>query len=243
MSENNQAPELQVTNPLQAASEIFYKPRGVFDALAVKDNWSWIAFAIIAVVMFLPPVFYFSLVDFEWWKNATFATAMEDMAPAEIDALMAQTQLGLTKWSTAIGTVIGMVVWFLIVAFYFSLVTKNDEKSVQGFTDWYGAMWWISMPMVVNSLVALLIISMQTAGSEIAQGVLSPLSLAYILNVEMASPWFNLLTSVSLPALWSIWLGKICVQAWTQFSANKCLLISAIPSLIVWSLSLVFIII
>jgi hypothetical protein len=31
---NNRQPELRVTNPIQAASEIFYKPKDVFDALA-----------------------------------------------------------------------------------------------------------------------------------------------------------------------------------------------------------------
>lgn len=234
--------ELQVTNPLQAASEIFYKPKGVFEALAIKDNWSWVPFIILTLVSMLPPFLYFSLVDFEWWKNITFAEAMQDMAPAQIEAQMEATKLGVTKWATAIGGILGMVIIFLIIGFYFSLVTKNDEKSVQGFTDWYGALWWMYMPLIVNALVSLLILSTYSSGSEISQNVLTPLSLAFVFDAQASDPAFNLLTSISIASLWTIWLGKICVQSWTNFSANKSLLVSAIPSLFFWTISSIFLI-
>ncbi len=240
--ELNDTTELQVTNPLQAASEIFYKPKGVFEALAVKDNWSWIPFIIIAVVSMFPAFLYFSLVDFEWWRNVTFAEAMQDMTPAQIDAQMEATKLGVTKWATALGSVFGMVIIFLIIGFYFSLVTKNDEKSVHGFTDWYGALWWMYMPLVVNALISLLILSTYSSGSEISQSVLTPLSLAFLFGTQSSEPAFNLLSSISITSFWTIWLGKICVQTWTNFSANKSLLVSAMPSLFFWVVSLIFLI-
>ena len=60
---------LSVTNPFQAASEIFYKPTQVFEAISVKDNWSWIPFIIVTAVAILPLYLYFNLVDFEWYRG------------------------------------------------------------------------------------------------------------------------------------------------------------------------------
>lgn len=232
--------ELNVSNPIQAASEIFYKPKGVFDALAVKDNWSWIPFILLAIIMSLPAYLYFGIVDFEWWRDITINISMPDASPAEKKNVIPMYQQGATQWTSAIFSVVGPILVFLILALYYTLVTRNDNKSVQGFTDWYGAMWWISMPVLINSLVALLIIAMHDKGVELSTAVLSPLSVAYLLGIEMSSAWFNFFNAVRLDSIWSVYLAMVCVRSWTNFTATKSLIVAIIPTAFIWSLIAIF---
>ncbi|MDT0593931.1 Yip1 family protein [Glaciecola petra] len=232
--------ELSVSNPIQAASEIFYKPKGVFDALAVKDNWSWVPFILLAVVMSLPAYLYFGVVDFEWWRDITINTSMPDASPAEKKNVMSMYQQGSTQLTSMIFSVIAPILINLILALYYTLVTRNDNKSVQGYTDWYGAMWWMSMPVLINSLVALLIIAMHDKGTELSTAVLAPLSVAYLMGIEMSSNWFNFFNGVRLDVIWTIYLSMTCVRSWTNFSANKSLIVAIIPTAFIWLLFAIF---
>jgi hypothetical protein len=240
MQENKQMTKVEVNNPIQAASEIFYKPMSVFLALSVKDNWSWIPFILIMVILFIPPYLYFGLVDFNWWLDVAIMPNFEDMPPSQQENMLAQyspTQMQLTA---GLSSSLLLALIYAIKAFYFSMMTRNDEKSVQGFTDWYGAMWWIAMPMLSNALISLILLTLQEPGAQISGAILAPLSLAFILGIDMASPWFNLLVDLRLDVLWSIWLGYVCVKSWTHFSQTKALITACIPATVIWIFLIVF---
>ncbi len=239
MQEKSQPPTLQVSNPMQAASEIFYNPRPVFNALGVRNNWSWVPFIILSIILFIPPYLYFGIVDFDWWLQTSIVPNLEDLTPALQESTLAQYSPNTMQLTTGLFSVLSLVLMFLIFAFYLSMMTRNDEKSVHGFTDWYGACWWIAMPAIVNALIALVLLTLQDSGAQMSITILSPLSLAYMFGTEASSPWFNLLTSVRLDSIWSIALGAICLMSWTAFSQTKAIIISLIPSLLVWVLALV----
>ncbi len=242
VEEQAETKHLQVTNPLQAASEIFYKPKGVFEALALKDNWSWIPFLLLSAVLFLPPYLYFSLVDFDWWREILVNKQLPDASPAERDNMGSFIQIGQMQWTYALGAALGPIIFHGIIGFYYSFFTRNDEKSVHGFTDWYGAMWWIAMPTLVNSLISLILLSLSEAGGQIETAIIAPLSLAYIFGVSISSQWFDLLVSIRLDFIWSVYLGALLLTTWTNFTFLKSLLIAAIPSLVIWTISLVVLI-
>jgi hypothetical protein len=238
MQEDAQKPKLQVTNPIQAASEIFYKPKAVFEALSVKDNWSWIPFILLAVILFLPPYLYFSIVDFDWWLDSAVMPSLENLSPVEQENRLAMYSPAQTQLTSALSPAIGMIVIYAIKAFYFSMMTKNDTKSVHGFTDWYGAMLWIAMPMLVSSLIALLLLTFQESGAQLSGAILYPLSLAFLFNIDMASAIFPLLSSVSVDSIWIIFLGYTCVRTWTNFSQNRAIVVAIIPALLTWSIGI-----
>ncbi|WP_395342339.1 YIP1 family protein [Ningiella sp. W23] len=233
-------PELEVTNPIQAASEIFYKPTAVFDAIAVKDNWSWIPFLLVVITAAIPAYLYFNIVDFDWYKNAVALAQNPEGSPAEIEAFANYMELGSTQIITALSVAIGFPIIMAILAGYFTLCTRNDEKSVHGYTDWYGAMWWMSMPTVINSLLACIVLAMQDPGAQISQAVLAPLSVAFVIGAEIGDKWINLLTGIAIHSFWGIFLGMVCLRSWTNFSQSKALIIAIIPSLLLWGLTIAF---
>lgn len=232
---------LSVTNPFQAASEIFYKPTQVFEAISVKDNWSWIPFVIVTAVAILPLYLYFNLVDFEWYRGIIAKMQLPEGSPAELEAFSNAMDFGTTQMFTLVSIGVGLPIIMAILAGYFTLWTRNDEKSLHGFTDWYGATWWMAMPSVINALFACLYMATVDAGTQLNQAALAPLSLAFVMGTEMTSSWHGLLSSVRIDVIWTILLGAICLNVWTNFSFTKSVIVSAIPNLLIWLVTLIFV--
>lgn len=230
MQENKPKPIIVLSNPIQAASEIFYKPTQVFNALSVRDNWSWIPFLFVAIILFIPPYLYFGLVDFNWWLDTAVLPSLDDMPPSQQENMLAQYTPATMQLTMGLSSSLLLVLIYAVKAFYFSMMTRNDEKSVQGFTDWYGAMWWMAMPMLVNALLSLVLLTIQAPGAQVSSAILAPLSVAFILGLDMASPWYSLLVDLRLDVLWSIWLGFICINSWTHFTQTKALIIAIAPT-------------
>lgn len=239
MSDQQMNESNPVNNPIQAASEIFYKPTAVFDALSVKDNWSWIPFILIAFIISIPSYLYFGIVDFDWWLNTAYLPQLEDMTPAQQDQTIAMLSPAQMQLTTSIFSVVGAIVVFAILALYFSVVSRNDDKSVQGFTDWYGAMWWTAMPGLFSGLIALVLLTLQDPGAQINASIVAPLSLAFLSGAEMDSDYFNVLLSLRLDSIWGIALTAICIMSWTNFSKIKAIVVALIPSLILIGISII----
>ncbi|WP_018984482.1 Yip1 family protein [Salinimonas chungwhensis] len=223
-----------VSNPIQACNNIFFKPRGVFQALAHKNNWSWIPFILIVAAAMVTNYLYFSMVDFEWFVERTIA-GMGDVSPAEIEQARSMQKLQFYKISALVGPVIAMPLFNAIVALYLHLTTKSDEKNVQGYTDWYGMTWWIMMPMLVTSLVALILMALAD-NHQISLNILQPLSLAYVLSVDMNSPWLSLAQAASPITLWTIYLAIVGITQWTSFSSKTAAVIAIAPYAIIYGI-------
>jgi hypothetical protein len=240
MHDENPANKIELSNPIQAASEIFYKPLSVFNTLGVKENWSWIPFVLVTVILFIPPYLYFGLVDFDWWLDVAMMPNFEDMAPTQQENMLAQYNPAQMQWTGGLSSSVILIFIFAIKAFYFSMMTRDDEKSVQGFTDWYGAAWWMAMPALVNALVSLILLTLNDPGAQVSTAVLAPLSLAFILDTDMASPWFSLFVDLRIDVLWSMFLGYVCVKSWTHFSQTRAIIVAIIPGAVYWVILSIF---
>ncbi|WP_371192868.1 YIP1 family protein [Glaciecola sp. SC05] len=231
---------LTVSNPLQAASEIFYHPRAVFNALSVKDNWSWIPFILVLAVSAVPVYLHFNIVDFEWYRVALATMQSPEGSPAEIEALSNNITFGMTQLITLLSIALGVPIFMVLLAGYFTLWTRNDEKSIHGFTDWYGATWWMAMPSIINALLACLYLMTQEAGTEISQSALAPLSVAFAFGTEMTDKWYGMLSSIRLDTFWTMMLAAICLNSWTNFSMTKAIVVAAIPNTLIWTLTFLY---
>jgi len=233
-----QTPTNQISSPFTAITEVFYNPRAVFDTLSVKDNWSWIPFILIVAVSLIPGYLYFNTVDFSWYAQTSAMMALPEGSPAEIEAIANTMTVGLLSTTTLISVPLGLIIVVAILGGYYTLWTRNDEKSVHGFTDWYGAMWWIMMPTLISSVLACLYIAMQPVGSQIAQSAMAPLSLSFILGLDMTNTWYALLESIRLDTFWSMALAVYCLKSWTNFSTAKSIIVALIPNAVIWAIVL-----
>ncbi|WP_427397631.1 YIP1 family protein [Glaciecola sp. 1036] len=231
--------ELSVTNPLQAASEVFYKPKAVFTAVGKVNGWSWVPFILVIVMGILPVYLYYHVVDLSWLVNQMALAANPDGSPAEIENYKRQMPENFYVYSYFVIPIFISLIT-AIFAGYFTFVTRNDETNVQGFTDWYGAMWWIYMPTIINSFFACLLLALQEQNVQVNTAIMAPLSMAYIFGLDMTSEAFNFLSNIRLDSLWSILLSAYCVNTWTSFNFKKSMIIALIPYAVIWGIPFLF---
>ena len=232
----------QVTNPIQACNDIFFRPAAVFEALKTHNNWSWLPFIIVSILAILPNYLYFSSVDPTWYTEyvSTTHADFQDLSPAEIDTIMQFQQPDTLALWGGIGGIVGLIIINAIVAVYYNLVTRSDEENVMGFTDWYGATWWMAMPIVIGSLASVLAILLTNNAGQIELQAISATSLAFIFGVGIDSHWFNFLNAIRIETFLSIYIAACAIGTWTRFTFQKSVLLAAIPTIVVYGLSLIY---
>ena len=221
-----------VTNPIQALSEIFYKPAEVFDALNVKHNWSWIPFILVILLAVTPTYLYFGFVDFDWYEDLIISLSAADTSPNEQQLMRDSMSPGAMQIFAVVSGIIVPVIFSAIVATYLNLVTKNDEQNTNGFTDWYGFTWWTSLPTLFNGFIAILLIVM-ASDHQLTPNSLYPLSIVYILNIGLDSDWIQWAQMINIPAIWGIYLTGVGITRWTSIQGTKAYLIAAAPYLVI----------
>lgn len=227
-----------VSNPFQACFNIVLKPNGVFAKLRNTDNWSWVPFLLVTSVAILPALLYFSHVDIEWYRNLIVETSAANVSPAEQNALRQTLNKELLLWSSVFGITLSLIISNVILALYLQFCAKADEECVQGFTDWYGFCWWLSLPTVLVSLLGVLAITLSQS-SQMSPIIITPSSLAYIFSIEMDSAWHSLSQSIRLEHFWSMYLTTVGLSQWTQLSQRRIAIIAIAPYTLIWSIWLI----
>jgi hypothetical protein len=225
----------QVSHPLQAMRDIFVKPNQVFATISDTHNWSWIPFICIAFMGMLPIYMYFNFVDFSWYTELMVQAMAGDLSPAEQNIfrnVMADQAQSL--WAGVFGSIFILLITHAILAFYLNIVTKADEDCVQGYTDWYGFSWWVSMPVIVSSLMGIIIVFM-AQDNQLSPLSIAPTSLAFIFSVEMDSLWASLMQSIRLESIWVMYLTVVGLSQWTQLPTKKTYFIAITPYVLIWA--------
>lgn len=223
----------EVSNPIQACSDIFFKPNGVFAATNVNHNWSWLPFIAVIVITVLPAYMYFNFVDFEWYTDLIVNSTYADVSPNEQDMIRQNMTRDSVLLFSFVGAFVGYIVLNSLLAIYLNLSTKSDEDSLHGFTDWFGFTWWVSMPSLVSAVLALLMLTLAES-NQLDPASLSPTSLAYWAGLDVGSQWYALAQSIRLESFWSMYLIAVGISQWTNIRGNKTYIIGIAPYAFIW---------
>jgi hypothetical protein len=225
------------SNAFKACVDILVSPKEGFDTVKGKKHWAWCPFTLIIACSAGMFLYYFSVVDFDWLVDQILSQG--DLSEAELEAsagFMSQTRM---TWSTTLGGVIGLIVANAIMAVYFNLVTNVLQPSEVSFTGWYGFSWWISMPLVVSSSLGILVILFSSSGL-VSMEDLAPAGLGFL--VDKSHSWFSLWNSITVFSLWSVYLCTVGLKSWLAIDANRALYVAVAPSVIIygiWSLYII----
>lgn len=225
----------QVSNPFQAMTDIVTKPNRVFATINDIHNWSWIPFLFIAVIGAIPIYLYFNFVDINWYNETMVQSIAGQLSPAEQSAMRnAMADQAQSLWTGVFGSVFMVILSNAILALYLNIVTKADEECVQTYTDWYGFTWWVSVPAIASSLIAIIIVLLAQS-TQLSPVSMAPTSLAFIFSVEMTSPWSALMQSIRLESVWVMYLISVGLSQWTNLSAKRNYTIAIAPYLLIWA--------
>jgi hypothetical protein len=217
-----------ISNPFSASLNVLFKPNGVFSLLPEKQNWSWVPFLLVVMSAVLALYLYYSMIDYEWYIDL-----MTSNSPPEIKMMMQSTNADQMRITSSFAILISTLVSAAVFAIYLNIVTKIDPNNIYGFTDWYGFSWWVSMPVVVSNIISLALI-LTFADAQMTPNVLYPLSFAFMFDTNAGSEWLNLLQSIGLSTLWSIYLMAVGISRWINISTQKAFLIASLPFAVIW---------
>lgn len=222
-----------VVHPIQACREVFLRPNRVFATLLLKNNWSWFPFLLVMAMALLPSYLYFNFVDFEWYKELIINTNYADISPSEQQNIRLHLDKNQVTSFAFISGGLGYVILNAILAAYLYMSCRSDEDNVQGFSDWYGFSWWVSMPSVLAGLLTVLTILLAN-DNQLSYADTSPTALSYWLGTDIASNWFTYLQTIRLENFWSIYLIAVGISQWTRFNTRRAFIVASAPYLLIW---------
>jgi hypothetical protein len=177
---------------------------------------------------------YFNFVDFSWYTEFMVQSLSGNLSPAEQSMLRNNmTDQAQSLWAGIFSSIFVVILSNAILALYLNIITKADEECIQGYTDWYGFSWWVSIPVIISSLIAALVVLLAT-DSQLSPMSLSPTSMAFIFNVGMDSAWSSFAQSIRLESFWVMYLIAVGLSQWTQIPTKKTYIIAIAPYAIIW---------
>ena len=195
------------TSPTAAFNDLRERPRFVFPLVLV----------IVASIGIL--FWYYSVVDIDWLKDAMFSNNPDIQKLPDDQRVKALGMFTRTTllWGSVIGALFA-VPFFLLLQTIYLLVAAKITKLPQGFVHWFALSCWASLPIVLNSVVAAILILLRD-NAQVGVGVMQALSLnELVFHRPMGSPGYSMISSLGIPSFLSWLLMIIGVHTWSQRS-------------------------
>jgi hypothetical protein len=213
-------------------------PSSAFDDLRQRPRF-WFPLLLIIVTTAAVWYSYFSVVDFEWFKQAVLSETPDVKAlPAEQrDAVMAMYTRTMMTWGSVVSIAIVTVIVFVVSALYFWLAAKVTRLPPElRFKHWFAFATWASLPLVLGNLVSGILLLLSDT-PQVNPGTMAPLGLNELLvHAPYGSSAQGVLDSLSIPAFLSWALMIIGVKAWSQRSWMFSALFVLVPAVLFYGI-------
>ncbi|MCQ8879781.1 YIP1 family protein [Pseudoalteromonas shioyasakiensis] len=229
---------MKSANALSASIDIFISPSKTFNGLKEAKGWSWLAFALITIMLVASTYIFYSNADSQFILEEQVAAATVDATIGEKKMIRQSMEQGIDNqiWFAMGGGVFGIILINALIAGYYLLVSKQDPDANYSYGAWYGFGFWAMMPMVISSLgVIALVLTAST--NELSMSLFNYASInQLILGLELGHPFYTMMESLNIFSIWGIALAAIGLKCWTNFSLNKAILFAALPSIIIYGI-------
>ena len=213
------------TTPSTAFEDLRARPRFWFPLLVVIAST-------VAVV-----VWYYSVVDIEWLKDAMYGSNpdMQKLSEAERAKAMSVVSRNALRLGSAISIAVVLPVVFLLLSLYLWLAAKVTGLS-QGFKHWFALNCWTALPMLLSTIVSAVLLLLSDT-PQVSPSVLQPLSFNELLFHRPAdSPGHALISSLSIPSILSWILMIIGVRTWSQRSWTFSTVFILLPAVVIYGI-------
>ncbi len=231
--------EVTKTEPaglLNTATNILVSPGEAFTELQQRPS-KLFPLALIALSTMAVNFWYFSIVDFDWFIDATLAGANLDgeqlEAARENMASMSQTTF---KMFGVLGGAVGILVIYVLQAGYLSLVSAITGSG-QKFGNWFSLVLWTGLPYMLSIVGIIATIALSPNG-QLSAYDLDPLTLANLGMQSGNSSLTTIFNSISLPMLWGMALTVMGYRQWLNCGLMKAMSVVLAPYLLligVWA--------
>jgi hypothetical protein len=215
---------------------ILTAPKLAFPAIKEKPSVLFPLGLILAAAI-CSMLYFYATVDFAWMIEQMVNSQTVGRSDADREAMrkgmsmMSPTVMG---GSSVAGLVIGMSIFYSIMAAYLMLVNKLLDSDNLGFKAWFAFICWCSIPSIFTSLASLINVMLASNG-QITLEALNPISFNNLfLHLIPSDPLFGPVSAWDPMMLWSMGLMIFGFSQWTGKSLGKSAAIVLAPSLIIY---------
>lgn len=219
-------------NNVELAVALATAPSSAFTELRERPRF-WFPLLLLVLTTAAVTFWYYSIVDFEWFKDTVIGSNPELQKLSEAERAQAMSMYGrnMLLWGSLIGVFVATPAALAVQGLYWLIAAKITKLS-PGYKHWFSFAAWTSLPLLIGTVVSAIFLILADS-PQIDPGTMAPLSLnELILHRPFGSPGLTLLQTLGIPAFLSWALMIIGVHVWSQrswlFSAVFVLLPSAV---------------
>jgi len=202
------------------ATNVLASPNEAFAAIKERPR-AWLPLLLLLAGGCVIAVLYVYSVDLPWLMEQQLDASEAQLTDAQREQAverMANMTPGFPAALGAIGTVASILLWFGVLALYYTGVSFATGDGIK-YKQWFGLLAWSSLPGVLGILASLVNL-LTTDARFMLQDNINPLSFGSLFSIdsEGASTLQRILLSRDITFLWSLVLMMLGYQQWTQRS-------------------------
>jgi hypothetical protein len=211
---------------------VILEPTPTFGRLKAKTN-AWLPLLVMIVLSLVVVDWWVMNLDFDWLRAHMLES--QPNAKPEVKAALAKFLTPRSMMvTTSLSAVLGPVVLTALNALYYLIAGKMLGSSVT-YGKWFGFTVWASVPGLLK--LPLMGLQILTSHGQLAPEDLNMVSLNYLLfHLPLTNPWASLAGSIDLTLFWSLALAILGLKAWTGRSTGTCVVVAALPYLVIYAL-------
>jgi hypothetical protein len=223
-------------NNLALAGNLATAPSAAFAELRDRPRF-WFPLLVLVLTTACLVCWYYSVVDVEWFKDTIFGSNPKFQQMSEEKRALALSLY--TRKTLLIGSVLGAVVFLPIILVLEALylrVAANVTKLPQGFKHWFALTCWSTLPALLGSIVAAILLVLRD-NAQVSPAVMQSLSLNELLfHVPIGGPGYTLLGSLTIPGFLTWILMIIGVRTWSQRSWPFSAMVVLLPVVVIYGM-------
>ena len=219
---------------------IFLEPSKVFNELNEKPNF-WLPIVLIAVSSAVMVLWYFQVVDSEFFMDQTLAQSGREMTAAEIaQAKQFMPGTAVMGYFGAGAALIFTPIMFLVFGVYVFLASKVTGQA-HSFKKSMSLVSWSSMPSLIGVVIACIGIAMMNPQTMLDSLMLTKID-PLLVNLPFDHAYKTLAKSLDLIMFWTVFLLALGWKNWGKTSWTQAITVAALPSvgifggMLVWAL-------
>ena len=220
-------------SPLATALNIFTSPSEAFAAIEQRPNTWWIPLLTIIAAISAAIVWYFTILDFDWYVDhlASVANAREQQATADAIRMIGS---GGMMASALGGIIVGFPIVFALYAGYLRLMSHvlGDDTS---FGKWFSLSVWTYLVYLVSTLALVVVLFLNPEG-RIDIETANPLSLSYLLGIEPGNDFHLFANAIDLVMLWHFALMILGYRQWLSSSMGQACAVILAPAVVIYGI-------
>ncbi|MDQ2701260.1 MAG: YIP1 family protein [Pseudomonadota bacterium] len=218
--------------------DIFLQPTKVFEALREKPAF-WLPLLLLAVFSAILPLWYFMVVDPEWFQQNLLLAAGNEMSAADMEkargAMPGTQAMGVIG---AISSLVMVVVVSCLYALYLMLAAKVTGAQL-GFKRGLSLTSWSNMPALLGMIVALAGVASMQPNTPLESLMLTNVD-PLLVQLPVDSPWLGLARSFSLLNFWSWFLLALGWRTMTNAGWLQSTVVALLPSAVIYGVMALF---